>query len=133
MTSAKNMVACAECQVVGNNRRMILPRRPQHAIAHATPDDRPTARKLCVGCELLLRKQEAAAKGVPCTDTLEGTRLEVIGNNSSRKQASRVYAYTESVDYVTQVKAEGPALARKVLRGMRAEHHHGSDREIERS
>ena len=52
---------------------------------------------------------------------------------SSAKKSKRMLAYTESVDYVTQVKAEGPALARKALRGMRAEHHHGSDREIERS
>ena len=69
-----------------------------------------------------LRRHEATARGVPCEDSVEAIRLEIISKSSSDKQTSRMYAYKESVAYVKRIHAEDPQLTRKQLRDMRAEH-----------
>ena len=122
MAAAKGFWPCAECYEVQYNRKMILSTRPQQMQPPAAPEDRPRARKICVGCELNLRRQEATARGVPCEDSVEAIRLDIISNNSSDKQTIRMYAYKESVAYVKRIHAEDPQLTSKQLRDMRVEH-----------
>ena len=94
--NAKAWWTCPVCVGLFHHRKMSLSRRAEHMLPPRDEQDHPHASKVCVGCELRLRKKEARERGEERMDSERTIELEVTGEVIPRRPKPRCTRTSEA-------------------------------------